>query len=456
MIQSNKLLFAIDGFLERFVALAFALLERVLPQSAKQGLHSLKLHKTALHNALGLTFFNALGGALVLITQVKLANVMGAAVYGLYSYYWAIGMVGTMFVRYGREKTMTRDLIQFPEKEGFLIPNTFLLGCCNLLIFLLIVILFHNQLDADLSWAYVLLIVSPCLMSLDFQPVYEAHRLMSWHSIYYLIQKFIFLLFIWLIIAFTSSISLTTVGVIIFSSWILVLSLQYREVIIGLGIRIFASFSFSNLFHLYRSNFLIALSCLFGVAYGPFIRFVLNQYADSRAVGVYSAGFQIFLMAQFILQQIGRVGNPMMASVGRVDCPSNKRRLFIRRYLAVMVACALPFAALLFLFPDWIAETFFTREYAGLAETLPLFGCYLIALSVGVVYAQFLISMRKDRVYFTIFVCAAISAIPIGLFLIPRYGVLGAALTLCLPDGIGNICYCIYSQYYLRVNKQTA
>lgn len=450
MIQSNRIIYAIDAFLGFFVTRILCLLERIAPSPIKKKMKSLEQHKVAVHNVLGLTFFNALGGVLILITQVKLANVMGAAIYGLYSYYLAIGEVGANFVRYGRQKTMTRDLVQFPEKEKFLIPNTFLLGCLNLLVYTIIVLVFHEQLDADISWAYLLLVVAPCLMSLDFQPVYESHQLMSWHSIYYLIQKAIFLLFVWLVIVWASGVSLTAVGVILFCSWLLVLCMQYKEVIGGLGIRVFRSFSLRNLFYLYRTNFLIALSCMFGIAYGPAIRLILNNYVDSKAVGVYAAGLQVFLMSQFIVNQIGRVGNPMMAAVGKADCSPAKRRLFVRRYLFVMLLCAMPFAVLLFSCPEWIAHTFFTAEYAGLADILPILACYLVALAIGVVYTQFLISMRKDRVYFIIFVSAAVITIPVAFLLIPLYGLVGATLALCAPHSVGCLCYFISARKYLK------
>lgn len=449
MIQSNRIIYAIDAFLGFFVTRILCLLERIAPAPIKKRLKSLEQHKVAVHNVLGLTFFNALGGVLVLITQVKLANVMGAAIYGLYSYYLAIGEVGANYVRYGRQKTMTRDLIQFPQKEQFLIPNTFLLGCLNLLIYIIAILVFHNQLDTDITWAYLLLVIAPCLVSLDFQPVYESHRLMSWHSVYYLIQKTIFLLSVWFVIAFVSGISLTAVGVILFCSWLLVLCMQYKEVIGGLNIRIFRSFSLRNLLYLYRTNFLIALSCMFGIAYGPVIRLILNNYAGAHAVGVFAASLQIYLMAHFVLQQIGRVGNPMMASVGRSDCTSSKRHSFVRRYLVVMIICTIPFAAVLFLFPDWITTTFFTPEYAELMKVLPILGCYLLVLSIGVVYTQFLISMRKDSIYFTIFILAAIITVPTGLFLIPRYGVVGATLTLCIPNGMAYLSYTICSLIYI-------
>lgn len=78
-----------------------------------------------LHNVVGLAFFNALGGLCVMVTQIKLANYLGASVYGIYSYCLAIGEVGSVFVRYGRSKTMVRDLIQYPEKRDALVVSTF-------------------------------------------------------------------------------------------------------------------------------------------------------------------------------------------------------------------------------------------------------------------------------------------------------------------------------------------
>lgn len=449
-MKYNRLISAIDDFLEHFVLFLFRSLKHLLPLSMKKQILLIEQHKSIVHNVIGLTLFNAIGGILVLITQVKLANVMGATLYGLYSYYLAIGEVGANFVRYGRNKTMTRDLIQFPEKENFLIPNTFLLGCCNLLIYLLIVLVFYHQLDAELSLAYILLVVSPCLISLDFQPVYESHRLMSRHSIYYLLQKAIFLFGIWIVIIYISHISLLAIGIVLFLSWIIILCLQYREVIFGLNIKIFESFSLKNLLYLYRTNFLIAFSCVFGIAYGPLIRLILNSYTDSRSVGVYAAGLQIFLMAQFVLNQIGRVGNPMMAEVGKADCSFSRRRSFVHRYLAIMLLCTLPFAFLLCFFPNWIASTFFTAEYAELIDILPIHGCFLIVFAIGIVYTQFLISVRKDRIYFSIFVGTAIVTIPVALILIPLYNVVGATLALCVPHGVGCLLYCIFSRKYIK------
>ena len=448
-LKSTKLLLVLDNVLTRFVFILWTLLECILPIRMYQKIAKFKEHES-LHNVLGLTLFNAFGGVLLLVTQIKLANYMGASIYGVYSYSIAVGEVGAMFVRYGRNKTMTRDLIQHPERQRFLIANTFMLGACNLMIYLGIILLFHKHLDVDLSWAFVLLLMAPCLMSLDFQPVYEAFNLMSWHSIYYLIQKTLFSISVWLLIVSPFPLSLLHIGVILFSSWLLILVLQYREVCTQLSIHVFKSFKWIDLKILYKENFLIALSCFFGIAFGPLIRLILKNYVDSRAVGIYSAGLQVFLIGQFILNQVGRVGNPMMAVVGKQDCSQKQRKIFVRRYLLIMICSTIPFFIPLFFFSNVITNLFFTGEYSELSSILPILACYLLVFSVGVVYTQFLISMRKDKLYFIIYILGAVITCICAFVLIPPLGVLGAVLALCVPHGISCLGYYCVSQNLLR------
>lgn len=401
-------------------------------------------------NTVGLTIFNAVGGVVVLFTNVKLANTLGAAVFGLYSYYMAIGEVGQNFVRYGRNKTMIRDLVQFPHKSHSLISNTLGLSIINILIFLTVIILFSGTLEVEISIASILLIISPCLMSIDLTPVYESLKLMSWHSIYNLIQKFIFLIGIWGVIIIFGKVNLLHLGIILFISWLYIVLIQCHEVIKSLNINIAKCISISQIWDLYKGNFIIALSCMIGVAFGPLIRIILNQYVSETAVGIYSAGLQIFLMSNFIISQIGRVGNPLMAELGKPNVTVEKKKKFLKKYLLIMLIGALPFVVPLLFFSSAITNAFFTEEYMELALYLPYFAIYILALAIGIVYTQFLLSIRKDKAYFIIYTLGAALTVVSGLVLIPTYGVLGGVLSLCLPHSVACIAYCVTSLKYLR------
>ena len=448
-IKRNKLLFPLHLLMGKVVHLLFTIIKPIVPKKYKGKILQLEQSNT-FNNVFGLTLFNAIGGIVVMLTNVKIANVLGASLYGLYSYYLAVGEVGQNFVRYGRNKTMTRDLIQNPSKFESLISNTLVLGLLNLCIYLFVVLLFSKPLDITLSIPAILLLISPCLGSIDFQPVYESLKQMSWHSMYLLIQKCIFLILLWGFLLLYDTPSLGYLGSVLFFSWFFIIVIEYWEIIIGFGIRIRLFVSLSSIKGLYKENFLIALSCMTGVAFGPLIRLILKNYTDTQSVGIYSAGMQIFVISQFILHQISRVGNPMMAEAGKDTCTIKERKTLCKKYVFLTILSTLPFFIPLFFFPQLTTNLFFTEEYSDLSHYLPFFGIYLAALAIGVVYTQFLISMRKDKIYFIIYVSSAISTILVAFLLIPIWGVLGAVIALCIPHSIGCLFYFICSIKFLK------
>ena len=449
--KDNKLLYFLDLGLDKFVTLFISIIRLFVPNKYKVKFDALAGHKDILHNVMGLAFFNAIGGFCVIITQIKLANYLGASIYGIYSYCLAIGEVGAVFVRYGRNKTMLRDLVQYPEKRDSLVVSTFFISIINLAIFMGVTFACHNSLDIEVNWTYFLLILSPCLISLSLEPLYESLRMMSWSAIYTLLQKFIFLAVIWILLFSQINVSLFEISIIVVTSWLLVYALEYYEIITQLRINFIAKVRFTELKNLYRENFVIFLSCVTGVAFGPLLRMILNNYTDSTSVGIYAAALQIYHMCLFLNTQIGRVGNPMMAQACRQDVPMFIRRRKVLIYLFVMLLTAMPFALPMLIFPRQITNMFFSIEYTSIANYLPILALYLIAISIGVVFMQFLISMRKDKLYFFIFITSALTTLLIAFILIQRYGVLGAILSLCVPHGIGCICYMLCSLKYLRI-----
>lgn len=448
--KDNKLLYLIDASLDRFVMLVIVMVRLIVPGKYKTKFDKLVEHKDMLHNVVGLAFFNALGGLCVMATQVKLANYLGASVYGVYSYCLAIGEVGALFVRYGRNKTMVRDLIQFPEKRNSMIVSTSFLSLINLGLFLAVAFVCHKPLDIEVNWTYFLLILSPCIAQISLGPVYESLKLMSWSSIYALLQKFGFLAVIWPLFFFHFDVGLFEIGIIVVIVGIVVVAMEYYEIGTQLHINFLSKVRLIGIWNLYKSNFVIFLSCVTGVAFGPLIRLILNSYTDSKTVGIYAAGLQIYHICLFLNTQISRVGNPMMAEAGKADCSLIKRRRLVSRYTIVMLVTSLPFALPMLLFPRTLTSLLFTKEYALLANYLPFLSIYLIAISIGVVYTQFMISMRMDKTYFVIYILSAVSTLIMALLIIPILGILGAFISLCIPHSIGCLLYMLFSMKVLK------
>lgn len=442
-----------DTSLDKLVLYIVAIVRIIVPRKFKGRYDSLTAHKEMLHNVVGLALFNAIGGVCVMATQVKLANYLGAAVYGIYSYCLAIGEVGAMIVRYGRNKTMVRDLIQYPEKRDSLVINTFILSIINLILFLVVTFACHKPLDIKVSGTYFLLILSPCFLSLTLDPVYESLKMMSWSSIYNLLQKFAFLVIIWGLFLFQFNVDLLTIGIISVATWVVVVLMEYHEIGTQLHIRFWGRVKLRELRSLYKDNFVIFLSCVTGVAFGPLIRLILNNYTDSASVGIYAAGLQIYSICLFLNTQIARVGNPMMAEAGKTDCPAERRRSMVLRYTLIMLATSLPFAIPMIVCPKIVVGLLYMEEYATLANYLPILAIYMLAMAIGVVFMQYMISLRMDKLYFTIYVSAAIATVVAAYLLIPAHGVWGAFVALCVPHSIGCLCYMLVSMKSLIISK---
>ena len=233
-------------------------------------------------------------------------------------------------------------------------------------------------------------------------------------------------------------------------SWIIVVVIQYWEVIHQLQINIFKQFKIRDLFRFYKSGFIIAVVCVLGCAFGPIIQMIIKQSSSEVSVGLYAACLQLLTIAKFILNQMVRVGNPKMAEICIVGYDKQRKRNFLKKYIFIMVLSVSPFAIPMFICPDLIVKSLFSSEYLEISSALPICAVYLILSSIGAVFNQFLVSYRADMIYILFYSIAAIVSIIIAVLMIPYYGFLGGVLAFCISDGLASILYTIISLNILR------
>src|SRR5690242_5196244 len=76
-----------------------------------------------------LAFVTVSAQALFFVAQILVANMLGAIQFGYLSYGMAIGNYGQTAVRFGMDRTMTRELVQRPGETSELIGGSYLLRC---------------------------------------------------------------------------------------------------------------------------------------------------------------------------------------------------------------------------------------------------------------------------------------------------------------------------------------
>jgi O-antigen/teichoic acid export membrane protein len=442
------------GF-NRAISMCVWLAAFFLPPSLAKRMQMLA-NNTMVKNTMALFLVNGLVGGCAILTQIKIANTLGPVIFGVYSFALAIGAYGDVFVRYGREKSMIRDLVQRPGQFDQIVGGTFLLSTANAFIFCVALGYYLGYSSGLYPSGMFLVVLGAILAAFDLQPVYDSWRRMGWHAIYRALQQSVFLGLVWIgIVWFPSIFALGYLGTMAIVSGVLVLWLQYREVRRRTGLVIFRRANIPVVLIQYRENLVLAVSMFLLLALGPAVRIFLEKYEGSHSVGIFSAAFQIVVIAKFALTQIARVGNPAMAKIVLPDVGAILRRRAVMKYLAVMVFTSIPFACPLIVVPEIIVRSAFSAEYSESASLLPYMGVYILLTSVVSVFAQYIMSARYDKCYFASVLVSGILAIVLCVWLIPACGLMGAVWALLIPKCVMLLLYGLVVLYSLFFASST-
>jgi O-antigen/teichoic acid export membrane protein len=91
--------------------------------------------------------------------------------------------------------------------------------------------------------------------------------------------------------------------------------------------------------------------------------------------------------------------------------------------------------------PGLIYKYLYKSEYATGSNILPVFGIYLLVVSLGMVTSQYILAIRKEFVYLISVIVGGILSIGLCTWLIPTLGKAGAAWALLLSHGMTILIY---------------
>ena len=170
----------------------------------------------------------------------------------------------------------------------------------------------------------------------------------------------------------------------------------------------------------------LAVSGSFGLVTKNSDRFLLGVLATSSAVGVYDVAF---LLSQFILffgPVLNYLFQPIMAEYHVESDYQRMDKLYkiVTRWLVILT---FPVFAFLVLFPETIIGTLFGSEYRAGRSVLMLlatgfFGARFVGLS-----GSFLTATGDTKVLMNISAATAVLNLGLNVFLIPVFGIIGAA-----------------------------
>lgn len=195
---------------------------------------------------------------------------------------------------------------------------------------------------------------------------------------------------------------------------------------------------------------------------------MLGILRTETEVGLYDTGFKIASASGIVLMAFNSIQAPQISAnftAGKINLLNRQ----VQQATKLIFYITVPFTLVLFIFPEWILNIFGPEFIAAKNTMLILaFGNFIncISGSVGILLQM----TGNQQVYNKIVVIAAVGSIVLNFYLIPAYGIAGAAISSCLAKIFHNIASVIYAYrkmgvltfYFpginslLPVNKSTA
>lgn len=398
----------------------------------------LSSQKAHLQNLSVLIVVNFLLAGLGFATRVKIANTLGKEQFGLLAYGLVLGSYGAVFVRFGLERTLIRDLIHYPKRFANLVTASLALRGILLAVVLVALILWKCLvgIGTDLSWGVIAVVLSSSVISLDLQAVYDSWQRMSRHAIYRLVQKCCYFVFIWFVVlSAPDRLSINIIGSAMLGAVTFYLMMQYRWAFKRIDFSRAKESLRKATLALGRENLLVWLAGLGSLSFGALNQLVLKYYKGNAELGGYAAAWQIFALTIIVINQVSRIGKPAIARITRPEISRGLRVRFLAKYAGVMFLAVSPIFLPAMICPKLVLQTLFRPEYVPAAGILRVLSLYIMLFSLGGVASQYLISARMERVYFASVLFGGLLSVVLCFLLIPTLSSMGAALALLIAHG---------------------
>jgi O-antigen/teichoic acid export membrane protein len=391
-----------------------------------------------------LLFVRFVTAGLGFVTTIKIANVLGKAGYGEFAYALALGTYGAAIVRYGLNRTLVRDLIHDQDNFDVLVMASIALRAVLLLVVVFGLAIWKKFGDPSglLSAVLICIVVLKCLLSFELHAVYDAWRQFKRHAIYALAERCLYFTCIWIAVLFVPDMfGLWWIAGAMAISTIFYMIVQYRWAFARIRIHANICTIIKTVASLLKHNITIWVATMAALSFGSFNQIVLRHLKGTQELGGYAVAWQLVVVANMLVLNISRIGNPATAKITRPGTSAIIRRNFMAKYIGVMLLAAIPVSVPVMICPKLILGVLFRPEYQDAAPIMRILGVYILFLSTGLAISQYVISARMDKIYLSSVILGGIIAIGLNFLLIPSMAGLGAALALIIGHGISMAIY---------------
>lgn len=381
-------------------------------------------------------------------TTIVVARIFGPEQFGILNYVLSIVGLFSVFANLGISQVVYREITLQKERRDEILGSAIFLNTITAISTVLLVYISLLFINESLYVKYLILLLSISfvlqpltLLSYDFLKDREAKYVTITQISTLFIASFLKILIVYYFVSVTFFIAVLVlenlVAGFIYIYQIRKIKRRSLSLVVNKG-RVFSIF--------YMSLPLILFSS-FSEIYSRIDQIMLRSYLDIKAVGIYSASVRLteiwYLVPNILLGALF----PALANVKNDDKEYRKRYNML---LSVLVGSALFISFVVFFLRDYIVKIVYGSDFIAAAPVLGVYIFSILGFFISLlVYQDLFLRNNKWAITLLPFLTAILNII-LNMILIPKYGMVGAAVATVVSYNIVAVGF----YFTIRTNHQ--
>ncbi|MBF0554267.1 MAG: flippase [Nitrospirae bacterium] len=384
------------------------------------------------------------------IVEIYLARYLDVALYGKYTFAFSFVAIFSVISDFSLVAITSREVNKYREKAGIYLGTTLTLRFILGVVAFFMVIVFINVLSYPRETALIAYIVGASLivttLNNGFIAMYNGFERMEYTTIVTIIWKASGAIYIIAMILLHRGIFIIAVSAFLSAAIALAANIYFSS-----RNRIKPSFKMDVAKYLMKETFPIFLSSFVMIIYLRISNIFLSKVKGDIAVGLYNSADSLIRAMLFFPASVIAALFPVIGTL-YVDSIDSLRRAYSKtaKYLFLI---GLPVALGGSVLGEEIMVFLFGESFRSGAIVLRIIVWQMFFMYLSDLYGNTLVGIGKQKIVFYVICLCTITNIALNSVLIPRFGIVGASVTMLITEFIPFAIHPLIIHRYIKYAK---
>lgn len=379
--------------------------------------------------------------------QIIAARYLGSKGYGIFAFSFVASGIILDFVDYGLRTYLTRELSRRPDDTQILLINIFVVKWLLTLISMLVLVVIYSGFSLDQDTLYVLVLIATAMILNGYSEIYigvfRAFERMKLVASLVITQRAIFFAIGFLVLVLGG-------GIVEFSAIFLLASILNfvlaRSCMKDQREKFFSKIDGSLAREIFNESKYLCLAILFVWIYFRIDSVLIFLFLGKEETGLYVAAFKLIESLALILASIRAALFPALSRTFLKN-PKESHQIF-ERAIRILFLIGVPVSVIMVLLAPQLVQIIFGSDFEMSAVVLKILAAPFLFLILNEFITYLLFAVNETKNVIKIAIAGAIFCIIANCLIIPRMGIMGAAVVAGLTELL------VLILFFLTINKK--